>query len=153
MTKVQRFISGTMLLIATMFTALLAQAAYPKKMDVTVEMWNDSGADLYLVAASWLPLRTDFSGAVMPHDFPTTSFGLALKNPRNDRALMRMRDGARECEFTLGHKATFSWFSLDPSPEKFASARSSGAVAAQCSASVIKGRRSMTAYTVRFKMG
>ncbi|MGH8419905.1 MAG: hypothetical protein ACRER8_21920 [Pseudomonas sp.] len=148
----QRFMGSMMLLVATMAIASFTYAAYPKKMAITVELWNDSGADLYLAAASWVPPDTELSAYVIAHDSPTTSFSLVLNNPRNDLAIFRMREGARECEFTLGHKTTFSWFGLDPSPEKFARARSSGTVPAQCSASVIKGSKSMAAYTVRVRM-
>lgn len=141
------------LLCMAMMIAPVSQAAYPKKMAVTVELWNDTRTELGLTAASWLPAGTDLSESVMPHNVQTTSFGLTLNNPMNDSAVFRMKAGPRECRFTLGHEKVFSWFGLNPAPDKFASAKSTGTLPARCSASVIKGLKSMQAYTVRVRMG
>jgi hypothetical protein len=148
-----KFISRAVAVIGAMAFVPLAQAAYPKQMAVKVEMWNDTDADLYLVSASWLPPGTDLSNYVMPGDLRNATFGFSLKNPRNDSATYRMQDGARVCEFNLGHEKTFSWLGVNPAPDKFASARSVGTSPATCSASVIRGLKSLGAYTVRVKMG
>ena len=147
------FLSSAMLLTGALAIAPLTYAGYPNKMAVTIEMWNDIDADLYLASATWLPPGTDLAGYVMPGDLLNASFGMTLHNPRNDSANFRMKDGARVCEFNLGHEKTFSWFGISPAPDKFASAQSVGTMPASCSASVIKGHKSMEAYTVRVKMG
>ena len=148
-----KFISGAVAVVGAIAFVPLAQAAYPRQMAVTVEMWNNTDADLYLASASWLPADADLADYVMSGDLRNASFGITLKNPRNDLATYRMKDGSRVCEFKLGHEKTFSWFGMSPAPDKFASARSVGAAPATCSASVIKGHKSMGAYTVRVKMG
>lgn len=147
------FLSSTVLLTSALVIAPLTHAGYPEKMAVTVEMWNDTDADLYLASATWLAPGTDLSGYVMSGSLRNASFGVTLNNPRNDSATYRMKDGARVCEFKLGHEKTFSWFGISPAPDKFASARSVGTLPASCSASVIKGHKSMEAYSVRVKMG
>jgi hypothetical protein len=140
------------LLCMAMLISPLSQAAYPKKMAVTVEIWNDTGTQLNFTTASWLAAGTDLSASVIPQNAQTAHFGLTLNNPMNDSAIFRLRSGARECKFTLGHEKVFSWFGLSPAPDKFATAKSTGTIPTRCSASVIKGLKSMEAYSVRVRM-
>ena len=152
MDKRQKFLSSAFLLGSALVITPLTQAAYPKNMAVTIEMWNNTDADLQLASATWLAPDTDLAGYVMPASFRNASFGITLKNPRNDSATYRMKDGVRVCEFTFGHEAKFEWWSINPAPEKFARARSVGQVPVECKGSVIKGTNSMSGYTVRFVM-
>lgn len=145
----QLILRSALLLGIAMALAPVAQAAYPRNMAVTVEIWNDSGSDLRVASASWLPPRSALTRSVMAHDVRSASFSFKLNNPHTDSATFRMEAGSRQCKFTVSHEKTFSWFGLNPAPDKFVSATSSGTVPAQCSASVIKGHASLAAYTVR----
>lgn len=153
MNRIKRINTRAMLLLLAMVLAPWAQAAYPKKMNVTVELWNDLRADLGFVSATWVPVGTDLSDSVMPGNADTGSFALTLNNPMNDSAAFVLKAGERQCTFSLGHEKVFSWFGLNPAPDKFASGRSTGATLVRCRASVIKGLKSMQAYTVRVRMG
>ena len=148
----KRVFNSLAVLAVALVLAPAANAAYPSKMDVTVELWSGVAEPLSLTSASWIPPGTDLSSYVIPADHPTVSLALTLANPRNDSASFRLGSEGKECEFKLGHEAKFQWFSVNPAPEKSASARSVGQVAVGCSASVIKGTDSSSAYTVRFVM-
>lgn len=138
--------------VAIMVVAVSAQAAYPKKIQLNIEMWNESGIDLALVWASWAKANTDYTGYGFSADAPTASVSIPLKNPRNDSASFRVSGEGKTCEFTAAHSVTFSWVSITPAPEKSATGRSIGTVPAECIASVTKGTNSMQAYSVRFVM-
>lgn len=138
--------------IAMMAAAVSAQAAYPSKIQLNIEMWNQSGVDLALVSASWAPANTDYTGYGFAADAPTAAVSVPLKNPRNDSATFRVSGEGKICEFTAAHSVTFSWVSISPAPEKSATGRSIGKVPAECIASVTKGTNSMQAYSVRFVM-
>jgi hypothetical protein len=153
MNRIKRINTHTILLLLAMVLSPLTHAAYPKKMNVTVELWNDLRADLGVISATWVPVGTDLSDSVVPGNANTGSFALTLNNPMNDSAVFVLKAGERQCTFTLGHEKVFSWFSLNPAPDKFASGRSTGTTPARCKASVIKGLKSMEAYTVRVRMG
>jgi hypothetical protein len=145
-------ITGSIAATALMVAAVSAQAAYPKTIQLNMEMWNQSGEDLALVAASWAPANTDYTGYGFAADDPTAAVSIALKNPRNDAASFRVSGAGKACEFRAAHEVTFSWVSITPAPEKSATGRSIGKVPAECIASVIKGTNSMQAYSVRFVM-
>jgi hypothetical protein len=51
----------TIAAIAMMVAAVSAQAAYPKNIELTMEMWNQAGIDLALVSASWAPANADYT--------------------------------------------------------------------------------------------
>lgn len=138
--------------IAMMVMAASAQAAYPKTIQLNMELWNQSGTDLALSASSWLPANTDYTGYGFSANAPTTAASLTLKNPRNDFASFRVSGEGKVCEFKAAHAVTFSWVSINPAPEKSATGASVGEVPAECIASVIKGTNSMKAYSVRFVM-
>ena len=138
--------------IAMMVFAVSAQAAYPKNIQLNIEMWNQSGTDLALSAASWFAANADYTGYGFSANAPTATVSLTLKNPRNDSASFRASGDGKVCEFKATHAVTFSWVSINPAPEKSASGRSIGKVPAECIASVIKGTNSMKAYSVRFVM-
>lgn len=148
----KRVFNSLAVLAIALILAPTVNAAYPDKMDVKVEIWNGLAQPLSLTAVSWLAPGTDLSPYVIPADHPTVSLALTLADSRNDSATLRLRSEGKECEFKLGHEAKFQWFSVNPAPEKSASARSVGQVAVGCSASVIKGTNSLSGYTVRFVM-
>lgn len=145
-------ITRTLVATAMMVAAVSAQAAYPKNIQLTIEMWNQSGIDLALVAASWAPAHADYTGYGFAADAPTASVSLPLKNPRNDSASFRVSGNGKICEFRAAHAVMFGWVSITPAPEKSATGRSIGTVPAECVASVTKGTNSMQAYSVRFVM-
>lgn len=129
-----------------------ANAAYPNKMNVKVEVWNSVGEELALTHASWLPLGTDLSPYVIPADLGNAEFSITLGNARNDSAAFRLSSAGKVCEFKMSHEATFSWLSIRPTPEKSASSKSVGQVPVECRASVIQGTNSLSEYTVRVVM-
>lgn len=138
-------------------TALLsaatgASAAYPKSMEVGIELWNHANTELALASASWMPKNADLSVYTVPANVRTSAAQIVLNNARNDSATFRLRGGDKTCEFKLAHEVTFSWISINPAPQKSASAASVGKVAAECGASVVSGADSMKTYTVRFVM-
>lgn len=138
--------------VAMMLMAATAQAAYPKNIQLDMEMWNQTGIDLALMTASWAAANADYTGYGFSAGAPTTAVTLTLKNPRNDFASFRVGGDGKVCEFKAAHAVTFSWVSISPAPEKSATGTSVGTVAAECIASVIKGTNSMKAYAVRFVM-
>lgn len=152
MKNVTTCFTPTIAAIAMMVAAASAQAAYPNKIQLNMEMWNQTGIDLALVSASWAPANADYTGYGFSADAPTASVSIPLKNPRNDSASFRVSGEGKTCEFTAAHSVTFSWVSITPAPEKSATGRSIGTIPAQCLASVTKGTNSMQAYSVRFVM-
>lgn len=138
--------------ITMMVAAVSAQAAYPKNIQLNIEMWNQSGIDLALVSASWAPANADYTGYGLSAAEPTASVSIPLQNPRNDSASFRVSGEGKICEFTAAHSVTFRWVSITPAPEKSATGTSIGKVPAECIASVTKGTNSMQAYSVRFVM-
>ncbi len=152
MKNVKTCFTRTIAAIAMMVAAASAQAAYPKKIQLNMEMWNQTGIDLALVWASWAKPNADYTGYGFAADDPTASVSIPLKNPRNDSASFRVSGEGKICEFRAAHAVTFSWVSITPAPEKSATGRSIGTVPAECTASVTKGTNSMQAYSVRFVM-
>lgn len=145
-------ITRTIAAVALMAAALPALAAYPTKIQLNIELWNQSGNDLALLWASWAPANADYTGYGFSADEPTAAVSITLKNPRNDFARFRVSGEGKACEFTATHSVTFSWVSITAAPEKSATGRSIGKVPAECIASVTKGTNSMQAYSVRFVM-
>lgn len=152
MNNVKTCFTRTIAAIAMMVAAASAQAAYPNKIQLNMEMWNQTGIDLALVWSSWAKPNADYTGYGFSADAPTASVSIPLKNPRNDSASFRVSGEGKTCEFTAAHSVTFSWVSITPAPEKSATGRSLGTVPAACIASVTKGTNSMQAYSVRFVM-
>jgi hypothetical protein len=142
----------TIAAIAMMVAAVSAQAAYPKNIHLTMEMWNQTGIDLALVSASWAPANADYTRYGIPADAPAASLSIPLKDPRNDSASFRVSGEGKVCVFRAAHSVPFSWFSINPAPEKPATGKSIGKVPAECIASMTKGTNSMTAYSVGFVM-
>jgi hypothetical protein len=141
-------------IVAIFMTAVAAsaQAAYPKSIQLNIQMWNQTGMDLALSAASWAPTDTDYSAYGFSAKEPTASVSITLKKPRNDSASFRVSGEGKICEFRAAHETTFDWFSLNPAPQKSATGKSVGTVPAECTATVIKGTNAMKAYSVRFVM-
>lgn len=141
--------------IAAIFMMAMAgptQAAYPKSIQLNMQMWNQTGIDLALSAASWAPANADYSAYGFSAKEPTAAVSITLKKPRNDSASFRVSGEGKICEFKAAHETAFDWFSLNPAPRKSATGKSVGNVQAECTATVIKGTNSMKAYTVRFVM-
>ncbi len=148
----KRFAGGCLALVAATM-AVCAQAAYPNNMQVTVEMWNDAAQDLHMTYASWAPQATGLNKYLISAQSSGLGFVVTLDNPRNDAATFRYASAeGKVCEFKMAHKTNFSWFGLNPAPEKSAIAKPIGTAAAQCTASVTKGSNAMESYTVRFSM-
>ncbi|TDV55514.1 hypothetical protein EC919_10357 [Pseudomonas graminis] len=152
MQTIGNYVLRSLAVITMMVASVTVQAAYPKNIQLNIEMWNQSGIDLALVSASWAPANADYTGYGFAADAPTASVSIPLKNPRNDSASFRVSGEGKVCEFTAAHSVTFSWVSITPAPEKSATGRSIGKVPAECIASVTKGTNSMQAYSVRFVM-
>lgn len=153
MNKTHRILGGFAALLAAFAVVPVAQAAYPKSVKVTVEVWNDEAQDLHMTYASWRAQGSDSSDYLI-HAYQTgKGFNVTLNDPRNDEGTLRYATtSGKKCEFKFAHKATFKWFSISPAPEKSATAKSIGTVPAECGASVTKGTNSMESYTVRFSM-
>lgn len=141
-------------LSAAFITALpVAQAAYPKTMEVIVEVWNDGRQHLHMTHASWIPDAVRRDDYQIDAEHGGRLFDVTLRNPRNDAATFRYgTEDGKVCQFKMGHEARFSWFGLNPTPSKTATAKSVGTVAAQCHARVTKGINSLESYSVRFSM-
>ncbi len=152
MKKTNRFIGASFAVFASLAVANSAHAAYPTEMELTVEFWNDTANDLQLNSASWFAPGTDLSPYTLSADDKNYTFKLTLKDPRDDAAHFSVRSGDKLCAFTMSHKKTFSWISINLAPEKFATARSMGATPAECSAAIIKGGNSLAAYTARLRI-
>lgn len=152
MQTIGNYVTRSIAVITMMVAAVSAQAAYPSKIQLNIEMWNQSGTNLALVWASWASANADYTGYGFSADAPTASVSIPLKNPRNDAASFRVSGEGKVCEFRAAHSVTFSWVSITPAPEKSATGTSIGKVPAECIASVIKGTNSMQAYSVRFVM-
>jgi hypothetical protein len=152
MKKIRSLITGCMTIgAATMLSS--AHAATPTSMRVAAEVINDAAQDLHMTFASWDRQGTELSSRLIPAHQSGTITKLTFGNPRNGAATFRYATvEGKSCEFKLAHMARFSWFSLNPAPEKSASARSIGAVQAECRGVVTAGSESLGSYTVRFSM-
>ena len=152
MNTIRNVVGGCLTMAAaTMLTS--AHAAYPAKMHVVIEVENQAAQDLHMIHASWDRQGAQLSSRLIPAQQSGTTINLTFGNPRSGSATFRYASAeGKSCEFKLAHEVRFSWFSLNPAPEKSASARSIGAVAAECLGAVTRGAEAMGSYTVRFSM-
>lgn len=149
MKSVKRLLTHGIALFAFALTSSVYAEA--RKMNVSVEVLNEAGQDLYMTSADFYRAGMDLSRHRVPVG-SLLSFGVQLDNLSSDVGVFKMKSGDKACEFKMEHKSTFRWFSVKVAPEKFAIARSVGKVAAQCQGAVIRGEGSFGSYAVRFTM-
>lgn len=151
--KAIKRISGACLALAAISTLPGVHAAYPKTMEVVVEVWNDGHQNLNMTHASWIRDSAIRDEYVLRAEDGGRRFDVTLNNPRNDSATFRYAsEDGKVCEFRMAHEPEFSWFGIKPKIAKSATGKSVGTASAQCDARVTAGTESLSRYSVRFSM-
>lgn len=151
--KAIKGVIGGCLALAAMTTLPAVHAAYPKTMEVKVEVWKDVQQQLTMNHASWIRNSASLNDYTIVAENAGVKFGLTLNNPRTDSATFRYAsEDGKVCEFRMAHEPEFSWFGFKPKIAKSATAKSIGTASAQCDARVTAGTESLSSYSVRFSM-
>lgn len=151
--KAIKRVIGAGLALAAISTLPGVHAAYPKTMEVLVEVWNDGHQNLSMTHASWIRDSAIRDEYMLRGEDGGRRFDVTLNNPRNDSATFRYAsEDGKVCEFRMGHETKFSWFGIKPNIAKSASGQSVGTASAQCDARVTAGTESLSSYSVRFSM-
>ncbi|RAU43646.1 MULTISPECIES: hypothetical protein [unclassified Pseudomonas] len=153
MSVIKSVFAGGLAIAAILAMPAVHAANYPKTMQATFEIRNDGRQDLQMTGTSWNADADERARHALTADQSFRVFKRVFSNPRSGVAAFRYSNGeGKKCEFQMSHQMVFSWFGLSPNNEKRVSARSTGAVPAECTAVVTDGQGSLDRYRVRFSM-